>query len=297
MSDRPLDHAQVRRAFSRAAATYERHDVLQQQVQAALIDRLSFYLGTPARVLDVGCGTGRGTALLKQRWPKAEVVAVDVALPMLRAARRHSRWRRGYARVCGDAMQLPFPDHTFDVVHANLLAPWCDDPLGLFRELNRVLAPGGFLAATSLGPDTLKELRAAWAAADEGAHVHTFLDMHDLGDAILTAGFYDPVVDVDYTTLTYATPAALVAELRGLGLTNADAERPRGLTGKTAHAKFLAALEAQRVGGRIPTTWEVVGALAWGLQPGQMPRMPLGGRFPMAAARELVAKWGRKPQS
>ncbi len=276
MSDFHLDRAQVRRAFGRAASSYEQHDVLQREVQSALLDRLDFYLEPPARVLDLGAGTGRGSALLKKRYPKAEVIALDLALPMLREAKRHASWRRPLRRVCGSATQLPLPDHSIDVLHSNLCIQWCDDPAELFAECVRVLKPGGFLAASTFGPDTLCELRQAWAGSDQRPHVGRFLDMHDLGDAMIAAGLRDPVLDVDRYTLTYAEPAALLRDLKGLGATNADAARQRGLTGKAHYKRMLEAYESLRMDGRIPATWEVVTLHAWGPPAGQ-PRRTAGG--------------------
>jgi malonyl-CoA O-methyltransferase len=124
MSDFRLDHRQVRRAFGRAAASYEKHDVLQREVQSLLLDRLAFYLDTPTRVLDLGAGTGRGSALLKKKYPKAQVIALDLAVPMLRAARRHSAWLKPFARVAGEATRLPLADHSIDLLHSNLCIQW-----------------------------------------------------------------------------------------------------------------------------------------------------------------------------
>lgn len=279
MSDFRIDRRQVRHAFGRAARGYEQFDVLQRAVQATLLERLAFCTATPARVLDLGAGSGRGTALLKKRWPGAEVLAIDVAVPMLREVRRHSRWRRPLRRVCAEATRLPLPDHSVDVLHSNLCLPWCDDLPALFGECMRVLRPGGLLAFSSLGPDTLMELRAAWAAVDERPRVARFLDMHDVGDAMLAAGLRDPVLDVERYTLTYASPVDVLRELKGLGATNADAARTRALTGRRRYEGMLRAYEAMRLDGRIPATCEVVSAHAWGPQPGQPRRVPGGGEI------------------
>ncbi|WP_424683974.1 malonyl-ACP O-methyltransferase BioC [Frateuria sp. YIM B11624] len=276
MSAFQLDRARVRRNFARAAATYEQHDVLQREVQADLLGRLDFYLQAPERVLDLGAGTGRGSAMLKKRYPKAQVIAVDLALPMLRAARANLRLLRPFQRVCAEATQLPLPDHSVDVLHSNLCFQWIDDLPALFGECMRVLKPGGLLAFSSFGPDTLKELRAAWAAVDQQSHVSRFLDMHDVGDAMINAGLRDPVLDVNRYTLTYSEPRALLKELKGLGATHADRARERHLTGKSHYRAMLAAYEAMRVDGRIPATWEVVTAHAWGPPPGQARRTPQG---------------------
>ncbi|MFC4525745.1 malonyl-ACP O-methyltransferase BioC [Dyella halodurans] len=279
MSESHFDKRQVRRNFGRAAITYEQHDALQQEVQGLLLDRLGFYLEAPARVLDVGAGTGRGTALLRKRYPKAQVIAADLALPMLRAAKKHISWLKPFQRVCADATSLPLPDHSVDVLHSNLCFQWIDDLPALFGECVRVLKPGGLLVFSTFGPDTLKELRAAWAEADQQPHVSRFLDMHDLGDAMINAGLRDPVLDVDRYTLTYSEPRLLLKELQGLGATNADRERERHLLGKRHYQRMLAAYEAMRVDGRIPATWEVVTAHAWGPPHGQSRRTPGGGEM------------------
>jgi malonyl-CoA O-methyltransferase len=264
-----LDQDQVRRHFGRAATSYEQHDVLQREVQAALLERLDFYTQTPQRVIDVGAGTGRGSAQLKQRYAKAEVIAIDLALPMLRAAKQHASWLKPFQRVCAEATELPLPDHSVDVLHSNLCFQWIVDLPALFGECARVLKPGGLLAFSTFGPDTLKELRAAWAEADQEPHVSRFLDMHDIGDAMLAAGLRDPVLDVFRYTLTYSEPRKLLQELQGLGATNADHARVRGLTGKTRYQRMLAAYETMRIDDRIPATWEVVTAHAWGPPDGQ----------------------------
>jgi malonyl-CoA O-methyltransferase len=279
LNDFRIDRPQVRRHFGDAARSYEKHDALQRETQDLLLGRLDFYLEAPSLVVDVGAGPGRGTALLKKRWPKAQVIALDAALPMLREAKRHSAWLKPFQRVCADATALPLPDHSVDVLHSNLCFQWIDDLSALFAECVRVLRPGGLLAFSTFGPDTLKELRAAWAVADGYPHVSRFLDMHDVGDAMINAGLRDPVLDVDRYTLTYSEPRKLLEELQGLGATNTDSTRERGLTGKTRYRAMLAAYEAMRRDGRIPATWEVVTAHAWGPPPGQSRRAPGGGEI------------------
>jgi malonyl-CoA O-methyltransferase len=279
MSDFRVDPHRVRENFAHAARSYEQHDALQREVQQSLLERLDFYVQQPERVIDVGAGTGRGTALLKKRYSKAQVIAVDVAVPMLQAAKSHAGWLKPFARVCAEAARLPLPDHSVDVLHSNLCFQWIDDLAALFGECARVLKPGGMLVFSTFGPDTLRELRAAWASVDEHSHVGRFLDMHDVGDAILAAGLRDPVLDVDRYTLTYSAPQALLRELKGLGATHADRERGRGLTGKRHFRQMLATYEAMRIDGRIPATWEVVTAHAWGPPSGQSRRTGDGGEI------------------
>jgi len=148
-------------------------------------------------------------------------------------------------------------------VFSNLMLQWCQDPDAVFGECRRVLKPGGLLTFTTFGPDTLVELRRAWAAADSRTHVNRFIDMHDLGDALVRSGLAEPVMDVERFTLTYAEVRDLMRDLKDIGAHNANAGRPRGLTGKGTLARMTAAYEAFRKDGRLPATYEVVYGQAW----------------------------------
>jgi malonyl-CoA O-methyltransferase len=258
-----LDAARARRAFDRAAVHYDRAAVVQAQVRDDLLRRLELTALAPRVVLDAGSGTAHGARALKRRYPRAQVVAVDFAPGMLRAAVRQQSWRRKFARVCADAAALPLAAASVDLVFSNLLLPWCD-PERVLAEFRRVLAPRGLLTFTSLGPDTLRELRGAWASVDADAHVHHFVDMHDLGDALVRAGFAAPVLDVERYAVTYADGRALMSDLKRTGAHNAAPGRPRGLTGRGKLAAMLRAYEPHRQDGRLPATVEVVFGLAWG---------------------------------
>ena len=281
----PLDAQHVRRAFGRAAPTYTQHAALQREVEDRLLERLEYYSGEPARVLDVGCGPGRGSESLRKRFSSAHVIALDLALPMLRRVR--TGWRRPLARVCADARALPLPDASVDVLYSNLCVQWIDDLPTLFGEFRRVLRPGGYLALSTFGQDTLHELRTAWATADNAPHVSTFAHIAQVGDALMAAGFRDPVLDTDHFTLTYTAAAELMRELKALGATNADARRSRGLTGKLRYRQALEAYERFRRDGVLPATYEVISAHAFAPAPGQ-PRRGQGGEvasFPVENLR------------
>jgi malonyl-CoA O-methyltransferase len=261
-SHRP-DARWVRRSFDRAAATYDAAAVLQAQVRDVLLERLDLTRLEPRVVLDLGAATGQGARALKQRYPGARVIAVDSSARMLRLARRRRPWfRPSFALLRADAQRLPLADASVDVAFSNLLLPWCD-PDALFAELRRVLAPRGLLTLTGLGPDTLKELRAAWAAADTHIRVGAFIDMHDLGDGLVRAGFAAPVLDVERYTLRYADVHGLTADLKAMGTRNAAVGRLKGLTSPRKLAAMQTAYEGYREGGRLPATCEVVFAQAW----------------------------------
>lgn len=270
-----LDQAHVRHAFGRAAGSYEEHAVLQAEVGLRLRERLDGEDFAPQRVLDVGSGPGMGAAALRERYPDAQVIALDLAVPMLRAAARRAGSPPAFACVAGDAQALPIADASVDLVHSNLCLQWCEDPGLALAEFRRVLRPGGLLLFSTFGPDTLKELRAAFAAVDGTPHVSRFVDMHDIGDALLVGGFRDPVLERDDFVLTYADARALMRELRAIGATNADAQRSRTLTGKAHLARVIEAYEGFRRDGVLPATYEVVYAAAHAPEPGQ-PRRERG---------------------
>jgi malonyl-CoA O-methyltransferase len=259
-----LDRAGVRKAFDRASGDYEAAAVLQARVGDEVLQRLDFFKLAPDVVLDLGAGTGRVTGELKRRYRRANVVAVDIAPGMLREALRHMRLFRRFGRVCGDVRRLPFADASVDIAVSNLMLQWCDDLDTAFAEIRRVLKPGGLFAFTTFGPDTLKELRSAWMAVDDYSHVNTFIDMHDIGDALVRAGLTEPVLDVERMTLTYRDVLALMRDLKVIGAHNVTAGRPRGLTGRNALRGVEAAYEPARRDGRIPATYEVVYGAAWG---------------------------------
>ena len=269
MSDRdaPGGHAiergEVRRAFDRAAATYDAAAELQRRVRDELVSRLDYVKLEPAAVLDLGAGTGHAALALKRRYPASTVLAVDLAESMLREARRRQTLFRRFQRVCADAAALPLRSASVELVFSSLMLQWCDVPDGVFAECRRVLRPGGLLSFTTFGPDTLVELRRAWAAADDGVHVSRFLDMHDVGDALVRAGFAEPVMDVDRVTLTYAEVRDLMRDLKAIGAHNAASGRRRGLTGRSTFARVVDAYERERRDGRLPATYEVVYGHAW----------------------------------
>jgi len=273
---RALDKRAVRAAFARAASSYDAHAVLQREIGERLIARLDYIRLEPGTILDVGCGTGAPTRALSRRYPAAKVIGVDLVSAMTRAARlRGARLPFGLGRawgreryVCADAERLPFAPASFDLVFSNLTFQWCD-PDTVFRECRRVLRPGGLLLFSSFGPDTLKELRAAWRAVDEGAHVHDFIDMHDLGDALVRARLSDPVMDAEILTLTYADVGVVLRDLKAIGAHNAAHDRHAALTGKARFARFRTAYETyRRADGRLPATYEVVYGHAWSVEPG-----------------------------
>jgi malonyl-CoA O-methyltransferase len=266
-----VDKRQVRRSFERAAATYDTAAVLQNEVCRRMLARLDYIRLAPDTVLDAGSGTGNAIAGLAERYPGARMIALDLAFGMvLRARARRPWWRRvvdrggrRLAAVCGDIEQLPLAAGSAGMVWSNLALQWVNEPQQAFAEMHRVLVPGGLLLFSSFGPDTLKELRAAFAGADAHTHVNRFTDMHDIGDQLIACGYADPVMDMEVVTLTYRDVRSLMRELKAIGARNMTRGRPAGLGSRSLLDKVSKNYEAYRVDGKLPATFEVVYGHAW----------------------------------
>jgi malonyl-CoA O-methyltransferase len=277
-----IDPRAVRLHFSRAVATYDAAAVLQREVGARMAERLDVVRLAPHAILDAGCGTGEALPELAARYPKAQRVALDIALPMLAAARARADEHRSVLNrllaplrtatgasalfACGDILALPFAHDTIGLVWSNLALQWVVDLPRALAEFHRVLEVGGLLTFTTFGPDTLKEVRAAFNGIDTRPHVSRFADMHDVGDMLVQAGFADPVLQMEMMTLTYGDARALVHDLKAIGATNATRGRERGLMGRGRWQRVLAALDGLRTSGperRIPATYEVIYGHAW----------------------------------
>ena len=278
--DRLFDARQVRRAFSRASASYASAATLQREVEARLLESLDLVSLDTARprdwqpelVLDVGSGPGHAAQAMRQRWPKARIVALDLALPMLRAMPARAGWnplRRPVDRVCADLRALPLAEGSVDVLFSNLCLQWVEDLPAAFAGFRRVLRPGGVLLCSTFGPDTLWEMRESFARADELPHVSPFATIAQFGDALMHAGFRDPVLDRDMFERGHADLPELMRELRAIGATNALHARRHTLTGRRRFAAAAAAYEPLRgPDGLLPASWEVITAMAWAPAPG-----------------------------
>jgi malonyl-CoA O-methyltransferase len=270
-----VDKRLLRRSFERAAARYDAAAVLQNEVCRRMLERLAYIKLDPAIVLDAGSGTGNAVPGLAARYPGSRIVALDLALSMAQRARaRRPGWRRllnwrggGLSAVCGDVERLPVAAAAADLVWSNLTLQWVNEPKRAFAEMHRVLKPGGLLMFSTFGPDTLKELRAAFQGADGHIHVHRFIDMHDVGDMLVAAGFADPVMDMEHVTLTYDGARDLMRDLKAIGAHNAARGRPAGLSGKSVLATVARNYEALRREGKLPATFEVIYGHGWKPQP------------------------------
>jgi malonyl-CoA O-methyltransferase len=267
--DFELDRALVRSHFSDSARSADSSDFLAREVSQRMAERLDYIRIEPQHILDLGCGTGRDLPALARRYPHATRIGIDFATPLLTLAQQQSSFmqrllatRRVPRLICADAEALPLQRASMQMVWSNLMLNWLHEPMPALREMHRVLAIDGLLMFSTLGPDTLRELREA-LPGNAGERVHRFIDMHDLGDCLLRAGFAEPVMDMEVITLTYTALDDLLRDLCQAGASNASAMRPRSLSGKIGWQRARETYERLRKDGRLPATFEIVYGHAW----------------------------------
>lgn len=255
---------EISKAFNQRATEYELAAKVQQEIGERLLERLHYLKMSPQRILDLGCGPGVFSRELALMYPKAQIVGVDLAELMLIQARKKHSWRRKWSLVAADMKNMPFATGSFDLVFANQVIHWGDSLPQVFRELNRVMKANACLMFTTLGPDTFKELKTAWSAVNEFAHVNEFPDMHDVGDCLMSEHFLEPVMDMELLAIHYETLPKLVKSLKAQGVKNINSARNQGLTGKASWKLFEQNYSAlQTDTGKYPLTYEVVYGHAW----------------------------------
>ncbi|MDO9281619.1 MAG: malonyl-ACP O-methyltransferase BioC [Methylotenera sp.] len=272
-----IDKARARASFGRAAETYDAAAILQKQVREEMLSRLDLVKLNPEVILDAGCGTGMASHALQKKYEKSQVVSLDFAYPMLQKTRQ-TRANMGLVHklklllggakqnlLCADIEALPLSNASTGLIWSNLAIQWCNDLDAALQEFHRVLQPEGLLMFSTFGPDTLRELRVASSVAsgNEYTSVSRFIDMHDIGDALVRAGFSAPVLDVERFTLTYADVKSVMRDLKSIGAHNATDGRARGLLGRGFFEKLEQSYEQFRMDGKLPATFEVVYGHAW----------------------------------
>ncbi|VAW52085.1 Malonyl-[acyl-carrier protein] O-methyltransferase [hydrothermal vent metagenome] len=261
-----FDQKRVRSAFDRAAEKYQQVAVLQTEVCNRLLEKLEIVKIKPQMILDAGTGTGAAIPALFARYKKAQIVTLDLSENMLLKANQHGNFLRAPQAVCGDIEKLPFTDDSFDLIFSSLSMQWCNDLNAAFVEAKRVLKPGGLYVFTTFGPDTLKELRHSWSTADKKNHVNQFVDMHDIGDALLQDGFAEPVMEAEMLTVTYNTVDALMHDLKAIGANVTSSEskiNSKGLGGKAMLKTVRESYEKYRQNDLLPATYEIIYGHAW----------------------------------
>jgi len=268
-----LDKDAIRLSFNRAATSYDQHAVLQREVESRLLERIEFQRLEPLTILDLGCGTGSASRSLAQRFPQANVIALDWAPAMLAKVIKdkddYGDGTDGVVRLCADMHALPLAARSIDLIFSSLALQWSYDIPAVFSAFRRVMKPNAMLIFTCFGPDTLHELKQAWRAADDLPHVNDYPDMHDIGDELMAAGFREPVMDTERLTVEYPDVMSLMRELKGIGAHNVASQRQQGLTGKTHLQAMLQAYEQFRHDDRYPASYEVIYGTAFAPTEGQ----------------------------
>jgi len=267
------NHQFIRNRFEQIAGRYEQHAALEQEVCTRLLERTVFNLNSPLQILDLGCGTGTGSAQLKRTFRKAQVVGMDTSLAMLSQVRRKSSMLRPLKAVCGDIGALPFAARSADMVFSNLASYWCPEPMAMFAEFRRVMRPDGMLLFSTFGPATMNELGEAWAGVDEEVELPVFPDLLEIGNALVAAGFREPVMDREMIILNYPQLDALFDELEATGTSLLVHGWERW---KTARMELKQAYAPMLRDGKYPLSFEVVYGTAFGPRDGQPMKTPGG---------------------
>ncbi|MCS5709825.1 malonyl-ACP O-methyltransferase BioC [Candidatus Berkiella aquae] len=264
----------IARSFSLAAKTYDHHAFVQQEIGHRLIERLDYIKQTPRLILDVGSGTGHLTRILQQKFPDSMVLGLDIAQGMAQFAKSKQSWqfwKNNPHYLCADAESLPFANASIDFIFSNFTLQWCANLSQTFAEFKRVLKPEGMIFFSTLGPQTLHELKSSFAAVDNKTHVNEFVDMHDIGDHLLNLRFSDPVIDMEMLTIEYPDVNTLLTDLKGTGAHNMNVDRPEGCISKHMFQRMIEAYSHfKQPNGCIPASYEIIYGHAWQQQPSHL---------------------------
>ena len=296
-----FDQAKVRSSFDRAAETYDEFAVLQTEVCNRLLEKLDIVKIKPQMILDAGSGTGVAIPALFERYKKAQLVALDISENMLGKSAQQGSFFRTPHLVCADVEQLPFEDGVFELVFSSLSMQWCNDLNAALTEVKRVLKPGGLFVFTTFGPDTLKELRHSWNKVDDDSdsnrHVNQFIDMHDIGDALLLDGYAEPVMEAEILTVTYDAVDLLMRDLKAIGAnvtanknlseqelqagqgSGHSSTRKKGLGGKSDLQNMRENYEQFRQDGLLPASYEIIYGHAWKPDPDDVKKQSTDKQF------------------
>lgn len=255
---------EISKIFSKQAAEYEQAATVQAEIGQRLFDRLQYLKIAPKYILDLGCGPGSFSKQLAKRYPKAHIIGLDIAQAMLQQAKSKQSFRKKWSLTRANMQHLPFASGLFDLVFSNQALHWAYPLDTTFRELNRVMNVNGCFMFSTLGPDTFKEIKHAWAKVNAYAHTNEFMDMHDVGDVLMQEQFLDPVVDMEQLAVHYSSLSELIDSLKNQGVKNIHQRRNPGLTGKNNWQQFVSNFESLTTQtGKYPLSYEVVYGHAW----------------------------------
>ena len=271
MTQHHIDKKRAQASFNKASASYENNAVLQKHVLGEMFLRLKLLKINPSSILDLGCGPGNAGPDLKKFYKPHDLIYLDFAYEMLKKAEEKNRdhflkafsSRTTQQFICADMEAIPLEENSIDMVWSNLSLQWCNDLDRVFAQIAKILTHNGLFIFSTFGPSTLYELRSSLSSFSEYSHVNQFIDMHDIGDALIRCGFSDPVLDIDVYTLTYSTFKEIMYDLKHIGARNALQGRAKGLTGKGFLYQLEKLYEIYRANDKLPASYEVVYGHAW----------------------------------
>lgn len=251
------------------AAEYELAAFLQQEVADRLLERLDYMRIKPSVILDLGAATGYAARKLEQRYPKAQLIALDSRENVLTTF-KHSWWKKDPTRICADLEKIPLNNNSADLIFSNLSLHVLNDPQFCFKELHRILKPEGLLLFTSFGPDTLQELRISLSELKSECNLRNFIDMHHVGDILLNMGFQDPVMDMEMITLSYTDLKKLIKDIHYSGIEH-NARSLMDSTNWNTLSEQYAKLRLKNQ--QLPATFEILYGHAWKAKPSLLGKM------------------------
>ncbi len=254
--DNQLDKPKIRHSFTAAAAGYDAAAMLQRQVGGLLLNKYPLQI-YPGMILELGCGTGFLTRLIAGQAAKRAVLALDIAMTMLTAARRKNAGM-SIDYLCADAEKLPVATGTIQQIYANLVMQWCEDLPAVFADCRRVLKAEGQLVFATFGPATLQELKAAWATVDDYTHVNQFYSAEQVSNFLASAGFIEISSETLVFQCRYASVMALMRELKGLGAHNVNSTRNPKATTRQQLQAMIENYESSKLDEEIVASYEVI---------------------------------------
>lgn len=252
-----LDKRSVRSSFANASKTYDDMAALQRTVGKDLLkhERAGGLHGT---VLDIGCGTGFLTGELLKLSGYRQLIALDLALPMVQTTRIKLNRPEKLLYVCADAESLPLQDNSVDRIFSNVALQWCQNLGDTLKDIRRILKPDGHLLFSTFGEKTLQELKAAWRKVDDYSHVNEFYGVAEIEGFLQDAGYKDIQVSKKIYLRQYDSVMSLMRELKGIGAHNVNAGRNHGMTGKNKMQAMMRHYEPLREKGLIPASFEII---------------------------------------
>lgn len=250
-----MNKLRIAQSFSRAAHTYDNAAHLQREIGDHLFTLIPI-LSEVNTVVDLGCGTGFFTQVLSDKFPRSQIIGLDIANGMLDFAQ--TQYHGSIQWVCADAEALPFSDNSVNLIFSSLAIQWCENLQRTLKEIKRVLQPGGIAVMSTLGSQTLAELKQSWEVVDVQPHVNQFLTCDEIKNAIQEMQFYTQHITSQHKVLKYSSPIELMRELKELGAHEVTQKQSSGLMGKKRFQSFLKAYQAFKKEIFFPATYEVI---------------------------------------